>query len=164
MQKGFLCCNVIWAAMGLCKSKNCKSNVKVTDFVLFGMIFWYIEHTGPRLNIKTVLSTYGDFHVKDKTAVRTTPVKLVSGECRKIPLMISRHGFSLWLGAVRRQPITWANVDPNLCWNMGSLDHNEIILWFVSCVSGKYRMLVSNYVLWQQYCKSMCIISLVSFM
>ena len=24
-----------------------------------------------RLNIKTVLSTYGDFHVKDKTAVRT---------------------------------------------------------------------------------------------
>ena len=28
--------------------------------------------SGPRLNIKTVLSTYGDFHVKDKTAVRTT--------------------------------------------------------------------------------------------
>ena len=24
------------------------------------------------LNIKTVLSTYGDFHVKDKTAVRTS--------------------------------------------------------------------------------------------
>ena len=28
--------------------------------------------TGPRLNIKTVLSTYGDFHVKDKKAVRTS--------------------------------------------------------------------------------------------
>ena len=27
---------------------------------------------GPRINIKTVLSTYGDFHVKDKTAVRTS--------------------------------------------------------------------------------------------
>ena len=27
---------------------------------------------GPRLNIKTVLSTYGDFHVKDKTAGRTS--------------------------------------------------------------------------------------------
>ena len=27
---------------------------------------------GPHLNIKTVLSTYGDFHVKDKTAVRTS--------------------------------------------------------------------------------------------
>ena len=31
-----------------------------------------METTGPRLNIKTVLSTYGDFHVKDKTAVRTS--------------------------------------------------------------------------------------------
>ena len=30
------------------------------------------KDTGPRLNIKTVLSTYGDFHVKDKTAVRTS--------------------------------------------------------------------------------------------
>ena len=27
------------------------------------------KSSGPRLNIKTVLSTYGDFHVKDKTAV-----------------------------------------------------------------------------------------------
>ena len=30
------------------------------------------DTTGPRPNIKTVLSTYGDFHVKDKTAVRTS--------------------------------------------------------------------------------------------
>ena len=30
------------------------------------------QSPGPRLNIKTVLSTYGDFHVKDKTAVRTS--------------------------------------------------------------------------------------------
>ena len=30
------------------------------------------SNTGPRFNIKTVLSTYGDFHVKDKTAVRTS--------------------------------------------------------------------------------------------
>ena len=28
--------------------------------------------SGPRLNIKTVLSMYGDFHVKDKTVVRTS--------------------------------------------------------------------------------------------
>ena len=28
--------------------------------------------SGPRLNIKTVLSKYGDFHVKDKTADRTS--------------------------------------------------------------------------------------------
>ena len=32
----------------------------------------YGQRPGPRLNIKTVLSTYGDFHVKDKTAVRTS--------------------------------------------------------------------------------------------
>ena len=31
-----------------------------------------VKRPGPRLNIKTVLSTYGDFHVKDKTAVRTS--------------------------------------------------------------------------------------------
>ena len=30
------------------------------------------KNPGPRLNIKTVLSTYGDFHVKDKTAARTS--------------------------------------------------------------------------------------------
>ena len=32
----------------------------------------FLMAPGPRLNIKTVLSTYGDFHVKDKTAVRTS--------------------------------------------------------------------------------------------
>ena len=31
-----------------------------------------VSTPGPRVNIKTVLSTYGDFHVKDKTAVRTS--------------------------------------------------------------------------------------------
>ena len=35
-------------------------------------ITFVLMRTGPRLNIKTVLSTYGDFHVKDKTAVRTS--------------------------------------------------------------------------------------------
>ena len=32
----------------------------------------YTKGAGPRLNIKTVLSTYGVFHIKDKTAVRTS--------------------------------------------------------------------------------------------
>ena len=36
------------------------------------MTFLAVSDPGPRLNIKTVLSTYGDFHVKDKTAVRTS--------------------------------------------------------------------------------------------
>ena len=38
----------------------------------FSDIILQITEPGPRLNIKTVLSTYGDFHVKDKTAVRTS--------------------------------------------------------------------------------------------
>ena len=45
-----------------------------------GLLIWdvnarqreVVKTTGPRLNIKTVLSMYGDFHVKDKTAVRTS--------------------------------------------------------------------------------------------
>ena len=36
------------------------------------VIVCFFGKSGPRLNIKTVLSTYGDFHVKDKTAVRTS--------------------------------------------------------------------------------------------
>ena len=36
------------------------------------MMLWRRKKSGPRLNIKTVLSTYGNFHVKDKTAVRTS--------------------------------------------------------------------------------------------
>ena len=31
-----------------------------------------LKEPGPRLNIKTVLSRYGDSYVKDKTAVRTS--------------------------------------------------------------------------------------------
>ena len=41
--------------------------VQVFDVLLHGRSW-----PGPRLNIKTVLSTYGDFHVKDKTAVMTS--------------------------------------------------------------------------------------------
>ena len=44
----------------------------VTDLYTFCTESEYPKSAGPRLNIKTVLSTYGDFHVKDKTAVRTS--------------------------------------------------------------------------------------------
>ena len=42
--------------------------------------------------------------------------------------MVSQHWCRLWLGAVRQQAITWANVDPDLCHHMASLSHNEIKL------------------------------------
>ena len=41
----------------------------ISRFVFMRDQFW---PSGPHLNIKTVLSTYGDFHVKDKTAARTS--------------------------------------------------------------------------------------------
>ena len=37
-----------------------------------GDIIMALKKSGPHLNIKTVLAAYGDFHVKDKTAVRTS--------------------------------------------------------------------------------------------
>ena len=44
-----------------------------TDVILpYSKLNLDMMEPGPRLNIKTVLSTYGDFHVKDKTAVRTS--------------------------------------------------------------------------------------------
>ena len=38
-----------------------------------------------------------------------------SDECHRTSLMINSHWFRLWLGAVRQQAITWANVDQDLC-------------------------------------------------
>ena len=51
----------------------------IIDAIFIGIVVTVVaiivllkSSSGPRLNIKTVLSTYGDFHVKDKTAVRTS--------------------------------------------------------------------------------------------
>ena len=54
-------------------------------------------------------------------------MKLLSGECHNTSLIISQHWFRLWLGAVRQQAITWANVDLDLCRHMTSQGHNELI-------------------------------------
>ena len=53
-------------------------------------------------------------------------VKLPSYECQWTIFMVSQHWFWQWLGAVRQQAITWANVDPDLCLHMVSLGHNEL--------------------------------------
>ena len=42
---------------------------QLTHWTWLAALHW---EPGPRLNIKTVLSMYGDFHIKDKTAVRTS--------------------------------------------------------------------------------------------
>ena len=48
-----------------------------------------------------------------------------SDECHKTLVLISQHWFRSWLGAVRQQAISWANVDPDLCRHMLSLGPNE---------------------------------------
>ena len=50
-----------------------KRRCSLTTVVIMAWKGNYIPgKAGPRLNVKTVLFTYGDFHVKDKTAIRTS--------------------------------------------------------------------------------------------
>ena len=56
-------------------SSNARYYVSIYELEVFGGLPSADPPTmppGPRLNIKTILSRYGDFHVKDKTAVRTS--------------------------------------------------------------------------------------------
>ena len=58
-------------------SRGCEDRIDILTHLGFQstlpcLICCVHKQPGPRLNIKTVLSTYGDFHVKDKTAVRTS--------------------------------------------------------------------------------------------
>ena len=86
----------VWWSMSVCDNDNCSEmavglwtrfrcllflNYTILNFILkiyscFSLHMRTItligQVSGPRLNIKTVFSTYGDFHVKDKTAVRTS--------------------------------------------------------------------------------------------
>ena len=47
--------------------------------------------------------------------------------------MINQHWFRQWLGAIRQQAITWANVDTDICLHMVSLGHNALILFANYC-------------------------------
>ena len=60
-------------------NKNINVCINVLNIVAHEKIFivsaddlWYPQAPGPRLNIKDRLSRYGDSHVKDKTAGRTS--------------------------------------------------------------------------------------------
>ena len=50
----------------------------------------------------------------------------LSDECHETPMMISQYWFRKWLDAIRQQAITWANVVPDLCCLIVSLDHNKL--------------------------------------
>ena len=53
------------------------------------------------------------------------PVKFPQDESWRTLLMICLHWFKLWIGAIRQQAVTSANVDPDLCHHMASLGHSE---------------------------------------
>ena len=53
-------------------------------------------------------------------------VNLPLDECHSTLLMISQHWVRWWLGAVRQQAITWANVDRDLCRHIAWLGPSEL--------------------------------------
>ena len=57
------------------------------------------------------------------------PVHLALGYWHSTLLVISQHKFKLWLGAIRQQAITWANVDADLCYHMSSQGPNGWTSW-----------------------------------
>ena len=52
-------------------------------------------------------------------------MNLPSSESHKTSLMICQCWFRQWLGAIRQQVTTWANVDIDLCRHMASQGHNK---------------------------------------
>ena len=56
-------------------------------------------------------------------------------ECYISSLITSKRWFSYWLGTARQHAITRANVDPELCSHVASLDHNEWKLAFCNLPS-----------------------------
>ena len=63
----------LWCAPEQMTEQTIEMPVIWDAMTLITSLYWLqVPASGSRLNIKTVLSTYGDFHVKDKTAVRTS--------------------------------------------------------------------------------------------
>ena len=81
--------------------------------------------------INNFIAYWGATCIRSFMSAWTLTVKLISGECHRSSLMRSQHWLRLWLGVVRQQAITWANVDPDLCHHMASLGLNELIQIFL---------------------------------
>ena len=58
--------------------------------------------------------------------VFSDPMMMPSHECRWKLLMIIKHWFRLWLGAIRQQYISCANVHRDICRHIAPLGHNEL--------------------------------------
>ena len=88
---------------------------------LFQPVFWRMPWLdtlpGPRLNIKTVLSTYGDFHVKDKPAVGRLIFNMGIAIPGKTVFLIETAPWFMW---------TKVSFSCNSCWQTVKL-HNTFI-------------------------------------
>ena len=76
-------------------------------------------------------------------------VKLLSGECHRRPLMINQLWFRWWLGADRKQAITWADADLDLCRHMTPMSWYLYIEFRKKCLrlqSAKISFFISIYV------------------
>ena len=111
---------------------------KIASFILSSPVF----HTIPLTSADTPSSKadphwpLGDLDAIFKLQFSISFYWLVSSHCLRImpwdachgtSPMISQHWFRQWLGAVRQQAITWANVDLVPCRHMASSGHNELI-------------------------------------
>ena len=74
----------------------------------------------------------------------TALVKSTPDECHWTSLMISQHWFRWWLGAVRQQAITRANVNPDRCCHMASLGHNELVNSFAFRLRVKTTQVIAS--------------------
>ena len=75
--------------------------------------------------------------------------KLFSCECHRTPMMICRHWFRYWLGAVRQQAITWIIADPDLHSHMAPLGSNELNLKSRAVAQWRHRITIYCY---SRYC------------
>ena len=85
-------------------------------------------------------------------------MKLLSGEFHGIASMLRQHRFRLWLGAVRQQIITQANVDTRPQWvnRIGQIyvGQNNWIYSVISLeISGLFYRMHTNPHLFNNYCK-----------
>ena len=58
--------------------------------------------------------------------------------------MISQHWFTWWLGAVTKQAIIWASIDPGLCRQLVSLCHKESTHWGLNKIVAVSQTTFSN--------------------
>ena len=62
---------------------------------------------------------------------------------------MGQHWFTYWFGAIRRQAITWTNVEPDLFQHMASLGHSESINPYRCGYRVSLKTLMTS---WNAYC------------